>query len=134
MTDVSTADPGIAPVAAGDHPAAGPRSLPIPGPGDAAVSGGPAGRTPFAARFQAILIGVMFVGFALIAQGASKTLYQIGLPLLVLAAFLQIAFGNIPPSANFASSMRLLALTWVIVAAVFGLGIWLAPVFIGLGR
>ncbi|MDQ3780809.1 MAG: hypothetical protein M3354_09735 [Chloroflexota bacterium] len=87
---------------------------------------------PFAARFQSILIGVMFAGFVLIAQGFSKTLYQIGLPLLVLAAFLQIAFGNIPPAANFAASMKLLFLTWVIVVAVFVLGILLAPFLIDL--
>ncbi len=87
---------------------------------------------PFAARFQTILIVVMFVGFVLIAQGFSKTLYQIGLPLLVLAAFLQIAFGNVPPAAGFATSMKLLLLTWVIVAAVFGLGIFLAPYLIEL--
>ncbi|MDP9364436.1 MAG: hypothetical protein M3Q10_09480 [Chloroflexota bacterium] len=115
---------------ADDHLAAGAGALPLPG--QAAPLAGR--RLPFAARFQAILIGVMFVGFALIAQGWSKALYQIGLPLLVLAAFLQVAFGNIPPSANLARSLRLLAITWVIVAAVFGLGILLAPYLIGLGR
>jgi len=94
----------------------------------------PVARTPFAARFQAILIAVMFVGFVLIAQSVSKSLYQIGLPLLMIAAFMQIAFGNIAPTAGFAKSMRQLALTWVIVAAVFGLAIWLAPYMIRLGQ
>jgi len=116
---------------ADELPPAGAAALPIPTRAGDALAGR---RLPFAARFQAILIGVMFVGFALIAQGWSKTLYQIGLPLLVLAAFLQIAFGNIPPSANLARSLRLLAVTWVIVAAVFGLGIVLAPYLIELGR
>ena len=115
-----------------DHPAAGFGSLPIPN--DAAPVLAPRRGLPFAARFQAILIGVMVVGFLLIAQGASKMLYQIGLPLLMLAALFQIAFGNIPPRANFATSMKLLAVTWVIVAAVFGLGILLAPYLIDLGR
>jgi hypothetical protein len=130
-TEVSTADPGLAAAADADHPAADARSLPIPRL-DAAASR--PGATPFAARFQAILIAVMFVGFALIAQRWSKTLYQIGLPLLILAAFFQIAFGNISPTAGFAKSMRQLALTWVLVAAVFGLGIVLAPILIGFGR
>ncbi len=124
--DPVTLDPGH------DHPAADAGSLPIPN--DAASAVPPRRGLPFAARFQAILIGVMFVGFVLIAQGASKTLYQIGLPLLVLAAFFQIAFGNIPPRSDFATSMKLLALTWVIIAAVFGLGIFLAPYLIDLGR
>ena len=91
-------------------------------------------RLPFAARFQAVLIGVMFVGFVLIAQQWSKPLFQFGLPLLCLAAFLQIAFGNIPPASGFGKSMALLALTWLIVAAVFALGIYLAPHLIQLGR
>src|ERR687891_85802 len=73
---------------------------------------------PFAARFQAILIVVMFAAFLLILQQQNKQLYQIGLPLLVLAAFLQIAFGNIPPSTRFVKSMGLLVLTWVIVAVL----------------
>lgn len=91
-------------------------------------------RLPFAARFQALLIVLMFVGFVLIAQQGSKSLYQIGLPLLVVAAFLQIAFGNIPPRANFVASMKLLVLTWIIVAAVFALGIYLAPDLIARSR
>ena len=71
---------------------------------------------PFAARFQAILIVVMFAAFLLILQQGNKQLYQIGLPVLVVAAFLQIAFGNIPPATGFAKSMGLLLLTWAIVA------------------
>ncbi len=89
---------------------------------------------PFAARFQAVLVVVMFASFVLILQQGSKQLYQIGLPVLVVAAFLQIAFGNIPPSAGFVKSLKLLILTWIIVAGVFGLGIWLAPDLIEASR
>src|SRR5262245_50180552 len=92
------------------------------------------GRLPFAARFQGILIVVMLVGLVLIGQQIDKRLYQIGLPLLVLAAFLQIAFGNIPPRSNFKQSMLLLLLTWVIVGAVFAAGILLAPTLIDMSR
>ena len=123
MAHVSTVDPAIETASEEGRALAAAEALP------------PARRgLPFAARFQAVLIGAMFVGFVLIAQQQSKTLYQVGLPLLVLAAFLQIAFGNIPPTAGFAKSMKLLALTWVIVAAVFVLGIRLAPRLIELGR
>lgn len=76
----------------------------------------------------------MFAGLILIAQQANKTLYQLGLPLLVLAAFLQIAFGNISPTAGFWRSLKLLAITWVIVVAVFLLGVLLAPTLIDLTR
>src|SRR5919112_2328037 len=81
---------------------------------------------PFAARFQAILIVVLFATFLLILQQGNKQLYQIGLPLLVVAAFLQIAFGNIPPESGFVRSLLLLLLTWESVAAVFALGILFA--------
>jgi hypothetical protein len=89
---------------------------------------------PFAAWFQAVLIVVMFAAFLLILQQWSKPLFQIGLPLLVVAAFLQIAFGNIPPATGFWRSMGLLALTWVIIAALIILAVWLTPELIQLGR
>jgi hypothetical protein len=92
------------------------------------------GPLPFAARFQAILIVVLFATFLLILQQWSKQLYQIGLPLLVVAAFLQIAFGNIPPSTGFVKSMGLLLLTWGIVAALIVVAVLITPSLIQLGR
>ena len=89
---------------------------------------------PFAARFQAILIVVMFAAFLLIMQQGNKQLYQIGLPLLVVAAFLQIAFGNIPPATGFVKSMGLLLLTWGIVAALIVVAVLITPYLIQLGR
>lgn len=89
---------------------------------------------PFAARFQATLIVVMFAAFVLILQQGNKTLYQIGLPVLVVAAFLQIAFGNIPPNTGFAKSMGLLAITWAIVAALVALSVYFTPSLIQLGQ
>ncbi len=89
---------------------------------------------PFAARFQAILIVVMFASFVLILQQGSKPLYQVGLPVLVIAAFLQIAFGNIPPTSGFVKSMGLLILTWAIVAALIVISITITPNLIQLGQ
>ncbi len=89
---------------------------------------------PFAARFQAILIVVMFATFLLILQQQNKDLYKIGLPLLVLAAFLQIAFGNIPPSTGFLKSMGLLLMTWGIVALLIVVAVQITPSLIQLGR
>jgi hypothetical protein len=89
---------------------------------------------PFAARFQAILIVVLFATFVLILQQGSKPLYQIGLPVLVVAAFLQIAFGNIPPATNFLKSMGLLLLTWAIMAVLIVISINITPNLIQLGQ
>jgi uncharacterized membrane protein len=89
---------------------------------------------PFAARFQAFLIVVMFASFLLILQQGNKQLYQIGLPLLVLAAFLQIAFGNIPPATRFVKSMGLLVMTWAIIGLLIVVAVWITPSLIQLGR
>ncbi len=91
-------------------------------------------RLPFAARFQAILIVVMFASFLLILQQWNKSLFQIGLPVLVVAAFLQIAFGNIPPVSGFRKSMALLALTWAIVAVLVIVAVQITPSLIQLGK
>ena len=89
---------------------------------------------PFAARFQAVLIVVMFAAFLLILQQGNKTLYQIGLPVLVVAAFLQIAFGNIPPTTGFWKSMGLLLMTWAIVAVLIVVAVSITPQLIQLGK
>jgi hypothetical protein len=91
-------------------------------------------RLPFAAQFQAILIVVMFASFLLILQQWNKSLYQIGLPVLVVAAFLQIAFGNIPPTSGFRKSMALLALTWAVVAVLVIVAVQITPSLIQLGK
>ena len=89
---------------------------------------------PFAARFQAILIVVMLAAFVLILQQGNKQLYQLGLPVLVVAAFLQIAFGNIPPRTGFVKSMGLLVMTWVIIAVLVVLAVQVTPSLIQLGQ
>ena len=89
---------------------------------------------PFAARVQGILIAVMCLALLLIMQQRNKDLYQIGLPLLVVAAFLQIAFGNIPPRTGVVRSLLLLLMTWAIIGVVFALSIYLAPELIDLSR
>ncbi|MCA9880051.1 MAG: hypothetical protein KC442_19790 [Thermomicrobiales bacterium] len=89
---------------------------------------------PFAALIQMVLIVVMFACFVLILQQGSKPLYQIGLPVLVVAAFMQIAFGNIPPTTGFAKSLGLLLMTWAIVAVLVVFSIAITPNLIQLGQ
>jgi hypothetical protein len=45
-----------------------------------------------------------------------------------------MAFGNMPPEANFKEAKKVMIIAFGIVACVFGLGILLAPVLIGIGR
>lgn len=88
----------------------------------------------FAEVLHAILIILMLLSFILITQQASKTLYQMGFVVLVASTFVQIVFGNVPPTANFRQSMKLLGIGLAIVAAIFILGIFLAPHLVNLGR
>lgn len=88
----------------------------------------------FAEVLHAILIILMLLSFVLIAQQASKTLYQIGFIVLIVSTFIQIVFGNVPPTANFKQSMKLLGIGLAIVFTIFILGIILAPHLVNLGR
>ncbi len=125
MADITTINP--------DAETASPEGR-LVDPGDALGATAATRRLPFAARMQAILVVVMVVAFILIGQQFDKRIYQIGLPLLVLASFTQIAFGNIPPTAGVRKSLGLLALTWVIVIAFFVVAVNIAPQLIALGR
>jgi hypothetical protein len=133
MREVRTVDPEIESASDAGRAIADPALLVATGP-ELRVPAARTRRQPFAARVQAILIVVMLVAFVFILQQVSKDLYMIGLPLLVVAAFLQIAFGNIPPQSGFVRSMGLLVMTWVIMALVWAGSIYLAPHLIALGQ
>jgi len=76
-------------------------------------------KQPFAAIVQGILIILLVLSFAMITQ----QFY-----------FVQIAFGNLPPEANFKQSIKLTAVVFGIIVIIFGLGIFLAPHLVNLGR
>jgi hypothetical protein len=100
----------------------------------------------FASVTQTVLVFVMLASFVMIGQqlevffnvgeveiDLGLLLYQIGLGTLIVSALLQIAFGNIPPGANFGKTMRILGIAVLIVAAVFGVGILIAGPLTRLG-
>lgn len=89
---------------------------------------------PFAATFQAILIGLMILSFIMIAQQFSKVVYQSGFILLVGSTLIQIVAGNIPSTARFEHSMKLLAIGLSIIVSVFLVGIFVAPHLANIGR
>ncbi len=88
----------------------------------------------FAEVLHAVLVVLMLLSFILIAQQSSRTIYQIGFVLLIVSTFVQIVFGNVPPTANFKQSMKLLGIGLAIIAAIVVLGIILAPYLANLGR
>ncbi|MEM6430449.1 MAG: hypothetical protein AAF708_14505 [Deinococcota bacterium] len=100
----------------------------------------------FASITQTVLVFVMLASFVMIGQqlevffnvgeieiDLGLLLYQIGLGTLIGSALLQIAFGNIPPGANFRQTMRILGIAVLIIAAVFGVGILIAGPLTRLG-
>ncbi len=90
--------------------------------------------TPFAARFQLILIIMLLVSLVLIAQQFSKDVYKVGLVLLVITTIFQIGASNVPSTANAKQTARIMAIAFAIVIVVFVVSIILTPYLINLGR
>lgn len=91
-------------------------------------------RPAFAERAETVLIAAMLVSIVLVAQRYSLGIYRLGLCLLVVSTFLQIAVGNVPKHFGFkATAIRVLVIL-AVIAAIFLLGIALVPYLAGLGR
>ena len=91
-------------------------------------------KQPFAAIVQGILVILLAISFAMITQQLYETIYRIGFLLLIASTFVQIVFGNLPPEADFKQSLKFTIIVFGIIAIVFGLGIFLAPHLVNLGR
>jgi hypothetical protein len=89
---------------------------------------------PFASVVQTTLILLLLVSFILIVQNFNEWLYRFGFLLLIATTFVQIAFGNIPPSAGFGKSMKMLGITFAVIAVIFAVGIWIAPYLVQMGQ
>lgn len=88
----------------------------------------------FAEGLERVMIVVLLVAIAMIAQRWSIEVYRKGLLLLIGGTLLQIAVGNLPKDAGPLRSLKLIVIILAVVAAVFGAGILLVPVLSGLGR
>ncbi|MCC6801860.1 MAG: hypothetical protein IT319_03160 [Anaerolineae bacterium] len=89
---------------------------------------------PFASVAKGALIILLLFSFVLIAQNANKSVYQLGLLLLVFFTLLQIVFGNIPSTANFRQTLVYLLVGAVIIVALVVFSVAIAPSLIHLGR
>lgn len=92
------------------------------------------GNRTFTSIMQLLLVILMLLSIILIGQRSSFAGYKVGLILLTVTTLSQIAFGNIPPSARFAKSMRMYAIFMSVTVALFALSIVLAPILVNLGR
>ena len=94
----------------------------------------PSTKKPFASRFQSVLIVMLIISLVLIAQQSSKSVYKIGIVMLIVSTVLQIGASNINPKADFKGSMKVMGIAMAIVTVVFTAGILLVPVFLRIGR
>lgn len=76
----------------------------------------------------------MLISIVLIGQQYSMPLYQVGLLLLVTATLIQVAFGNIPPAANLARSLRMFITFMAIIVVVFVVSLLIVPLLVQLGK
>lgn len=90
----------------------------------------------FQERAERLLILGMIIGIVLIAATplAYYEFIQVGLAVLVVSTFLQIAVGNIPRDISVGAGVVRIGIILGIVAIVFGIGIALVPVLSQLGR
>jgi len=88
----------------------------------------------FAERLERVMIVILLVAIAMIAQRVSIEVYRYGLLLLIGGTLLQIAVGNLPKDAGALRSLKIIAIILAVIAAVFGLGILLVPFLSQLGR
>jgi hypothetical protein len=91
-------------------------------------------KTPFAARLQTVLVGLLLLSLVLIAQQWNRDVYTLGMLMLIVATLVQIPFGNAPPESKFGPSMKFLGIGLAILAAVFAVSILLVPTLLKLGR
>ena len=89
---------------------------------------------PFASIVQLVLVFVMLASILMIGQQFQMGIYQTGLLILIASALLQVIFGNIPPNANFAKSLRMFLTFGIVVVIIFIISLLLVPLLVQLGK
>ena len=92
------------------------------------------GRMTFQERAEIVLIFALAIGFILIAQRSSQLLFQMGLVVVVISTFLEIAVANVRTDASTRQAVISIVGILAIIATVFFLGIQLVPHLTELGR
>jgi hypothetical protein len=88
----------------------------------------------FTQRVQLALIILLLTAIIAIGQPWSFELYKLAIVVIVITGLTQVAVGNIPSNASRLRFAKLLFVFAAIIAAIFALSIWLAPILVGLGR
>jgi len=94
----------------------------------------PQQKQTFASIAQLVLIVLLGVSFLMITQQFSRDVYFYGVLSLVVLTLFQIAFGNIPASSNWKTSLIGVVIAAVIIGALIFISIQLVPTLLQLGR
>jgi hypothetical protein len=89
---------------------------------------------PFAARAQNFVITFLVVTMVMIAQPYNITIYGLGIYLLALAVFLQIAVSNVNPLSGVGGTIKKSAIIFFVIIVLFAFSIWITPTLVALGR
>jgi hypothetical protein len=76
----------------------------------------------------------MLVCFVLIGQQYSSALYSVGLTAIIIITLCNMAFSNMSSDLGVKDTLIAFVRIMLIVAVIFALGIFLAPVLITMGR
>jgi len=90
-------------------------------------------RRRFAARVRLVLAVLLLASLVLVGQPVSFAAYKVGLGLMVVVVLLGFTFNNIAPHRTARETVVPLFVTVIVVGAVFGTGIVLAPILTELG-
>lgn len=85
------------------------------------------------ARTRAVLAVALILALVLIGQGISLGLYTVGLLLILVVVVLTFTFNNVSEERPARRLVTPLLLTWAIVAVIFVVGYFLAPVLAQIG-
>jgi len=91
-------------------------------------------KVAFATRAQNWVLGLLVVALLLVAQPFTIDIFGIGVYLLAIAVFLQIAVSNVAPSAGVRKTITKSLIILAIIAILFVFSIWVTPILVEMGR
>jgi type IV secretory pathway TrbD component len=91
-------------------------------------------KVAFATRAQNWVLGLLVVALLLVAQPFTIDIFGIGVYLLAIAVFLQIAVSNVAPSAGVRKTITKSLVILAIIAILFVFSIWVTPILVEMGR
>lgn len=91
-------------------------------------------KVAFATRAQNWVMVLLIVALLLVAQPFTIDIFGIGVYVLAIAVFLQIAVSNVVPTAGVRKTITKSVIILAIIAVLFVFSIWVTPILVEMGR